>query len=100
MKTLVVTAGLAGVLVALIGQSADSSVARNGVPVPQPVMSSNSPFTHANSNFRRANESLSPAVLTEVVQKYCQTCHNSKARNGNLSLEGYDVANAAERGET
>ena len=100
MKTLVVTAGLAGVLVALIGQSADSSVARNGVPVPKPVMSSSSPFTHANSSFRRASESLSPAVLTEVVQKYCQSCHNSKARSGNLSLEGYDVANAAERGET
>jgi hypothetical protein len=31
--------------------------------------------------------------LTTVVRTYCRTCHNDRARNGNLSLEGFEVAN-------
>ncbi|MEX2285041.1 MAG: DUF1592 domain-containing protein [Gemmatimonadota bacterium] len=99
MKTLVVTAGLAGVLIAIVGQTANSSLARTGVPVPKPVIAASSPFTHAVRTIRTPREMLTPAALTEVVQKYCQTCHNSKARAGNLSLEGFDVAAASDRGE-
>ena len=33
--------------------------------------------------------------LTEVVQLYCQGCHNDRMLTGNLSLEGFDVTNAA-----
>jgi mono/diheme cytochrome c family protein len=36
-----------------------------------------------------------PAELTTVVRTYCSTCHNDRARSGNLSLEGFDVATAA-----
>jgi hypothetical protein len=36
-----------------------------------------------------------PAELTTVVRTYCSTCHNDRARSGNLSLEGFDVARAA-----
>jgi hypothetical protein len=35
------------------------------------------------------------AELTTVVRTYCRTCHNDRTRNGNLSLEGFDVARAA-----
>src|SRR5687767_11142128 len=100
MKTLVVTAGLAAVLIAIAGQTANSSMARNGMPVAKPVIAASSPFTHSVRTARAPRETLPPAVLTEVVQRYCQTCHNAKTRNGNLSLEGFDVAAAADRGET
>jgi hypothetical protein len=37
---------------------------------------------------------------TETVQRYCVGCHNDRARAGELSLVAFDVARAAERGET
>ena len=30
-----------------------------------------------------------------VISKYCVTCHNQKARTGNLALDTLDVANPA-----
>ena len=44
--------------------------------------------------------SASSAELTEVVQDYCVRCHNARRMTGNLSLEDYDVAEAAEWPET
>ena len=35
------------------------------------------------------------AALTEVVQTYCQRCHNDRLLNGNLSLADFDVSTAA-----
>ncbi len=32
----------------------------------------------------------------EVVEQFCTRCHNERRRTGNLVLEGFDVANAAE----
>ena len=43
---------------------------------------------------------LPPATLTEVVQRYCQVCHNDALLTGNLSLAGFDVDNASARAET
>ena len=40
------------------------------------------------------------AALTEVVQRYCQGCHNDRMLTGNLSLEGFDVAHAADAAAT
>ena len=46
----------------------------------------------------------SPALpndeLTAVVVRYCQVCHNEHLRTGNLSLMGFDVADAASAPET
>ncbi|MEX2527313.1 MAG: DUF1592 domain-containing protein [Gemmatimonadota bacterium] len=38
-------------------------------------------------------------ALTAVVRRLCVTCHNDRMSTGNLSLQGFDVANAADRGE-
>jgi hypothetical protein len=38
--------------------------------------------------------------LTAVVRTYCQTCHNDRLRTGNLSLQGFDVAGAAQHADT
>jgi hypothetical protein len=38
--------------------------------------------------------------LTTVVRTYCRTCHNDRARSGNLSLEGFDVAGVAQSAQT
>ena len=43
---------------------------------------------------------LPPATLTEVVQQYCQVCHNDALLTGNLSLAGFDVDDASARAET
>jgi hypothetical protein len=51
----------------------------------------------ASSETRSASTS---AELTTVVQTYCRTCHNDRTRNGNLSLEGFDVATVAGSAET
>ena len=50
-----------------------------------------------------AQEAVSPpaapvpdhAELTDVVQRYCRTCHNDRMLTGNLSLEDFDVGTAA-----
>ena len=34
-----------------------------------------------------------------VVQRSCATCHSDRTKRGNLSLEGFDMAAAGERGE-
>lgn len=40
-----------------------------------------------------------PADHNAVVKKYCVTCHNDRRQTGGLSLEKYDVAQAAEQAE-
>src|SRR5687767_9242158 len=42
---------------------------------------------------------LSDEALTGVVRRNCVICHNDQLRTGNLSLETFDVANAAQRPE-
>ena len=43
---------------------------------------------------------VSAATLTEVVQQYCQVCHNDVMMTGNLSLSAFEVERATERAET
>ncbi|MEP6491788.1 MAG: DUF1592 domain-containing protein [bacterium] len=40
---------------------------------------------------------ISTAELSTVVQRFCTSCHNPTTMKGNLSLQGYDVAAAADR---
>ena len=42
---------------------------------------------------------VSAATLTEVVQQYCQVCHNDVMMTGNLSLTGFDVDAAPQSAE-
>ncbi len=43
---------------------------------------------------------LPAATLTDVVQRYCQVCHNDALLTGNLSLAGFDIDNLASRAES
>ena len=43
-------------------------------------------------------DTVQPAAVdpNAVVEEYCTRCHNERRRTGNLVLEGFDVANAAQ----
>ncbi len=43
---------------------------------------------------------LSLPDLTGVVQRYCQVCHNDQLLTGNMSLQGFDVANPVAQAAT
>ena len=45
-------------------------------------------------------ETTPAAPLTDVVQRYCVTCHNDQLLTGRLSLQQFSVEGAAERAET
>jgi hypothetical protein len=47
-----------------------------------------------------ASRAPDAADLTAVVRQYCQVCHNDQLLTGNLSLQGFDVANPVARAET
>ena len=47
-----------------------------------------------------AAKDLPAEDLTEVMQRYCMVCHNDQLRTGNLSLQGFDVANPVARART
>ena len=44
--------------------------------------------------------SSASAALTEVVQRYCVTCHNDGLLTGSLSLQAFSVEQAEEKAET
>ena len=89
MKTLVVAA--LGVVV-VVGLTLDSSsVGRKEAPEAKAL---GAPFVHSVAG------AIAPEDLTAVVQRYCQVCHNDQLLTGNLSLQGFDVANPMARAET
>ena len=115
MRTVnVVLVGL-GVLLVLVGQTADAEVA------PQQFLA---PATGATSEARLAAtvvpETVAPVgiravvpagihavepdvpaeALTDVVQQYCTGCHNPARLTGNLSLVDFEVERAPEMAET
>jgi hypothetical protein len=91
MKTLAASAGGLGILLMLFGSPAGTRLALHDRDLhdapPGPALSAPAPAP-------------SEADLNDVVRFYCQTCHNPATLRGNLSLEGFDVAAAAENAET
>ena len=112
MKTLAAVAAVLGIWVVLGFPSADPGLARpqGGAP--------SAPDAHPLALANLPARSTTPAVsapgvptqrsvaardneaLTAVVQRYCQVCHNEAMLTGNLSLQDFDVARAAEQAET
>ncbi|MEO2157801.1 MAG: DUF1592 domain-containing protein [bacterium] len=106
-----VTAVLAvalGLTLVLVGQVADArSVDAGGVIVVESTFEFPSKQATELSVSSELSEIHSPksleieaATLTEVVQTYCQACHNDVMMTGNLSLAGFEVENAPNRPET
>ncbi|MBT8402934.1 MAG: DUF1587 domain-containing protein, partial [Gemmatimonadetes bacterium] len=81
MKAVVFLGGL-GLL--LLGGSVDSGTALDG-PEPLPGMTSLRP--------------LDPGVSNEVIEEYCQRCHNDRRLVGNFSLDEFDAGLAHEQAE-
>ncbi len=52
---------------------------------------------HALPDTEVANDA---EVANEVVEEYCVRCHSERRRVGDLVLEGFDIADAAQRGPT
>src|SRR4249919_3969187 len=46
-----------------------------------------------------ARSHLAPRALNDVIQQYCQDCHNDDVRSGNLSLIQFDATNAPRNGD-
>ena len=42
---------------------------------------------------------MSAAAANETIQQFCGNCHNDKTKRGELSLAGFDVARATDRGD-
>jgi hypothetical protein len=59
------------------------------------AMATGSPRVRADQG--QPSRSAASLTLTDqaLVQKYCLTCHNNRAKTGNFSLEGLDPSNAA-----
>ncbi|HEX9709675.1 MAG TPA: DUF1587 domain-containing protein, partial [Candidatus Thermoplasmatota archaeon] len=108
MKTLTASAALLGVLLLLADRPS------GGAPASYPTIAYTAPGgsmpVHAAAlprpslplpGPRLPSASDIPAeALTDVVRRYCQVCHNDQLLTGNLSLQHFDVAEAAERAET
>ncbi len=59
-----------------------------------------SAFVSAHA-FDPRGAAISPEALTAVVRKTCaESCHNNERKRGDLSLEKFEVANAARSAET
>ena len=106
-----VTAVLAvalGLALVMVGQVADArSVDAGGVIVaestsvfPSKQATEISVSSELSEVHSPKNLEIEAATLTEVVQTYCQACHNDAMMTGNLSLAGFEVENAPSKPET
>ncbi len=115
-------AGLSGVVTVVIAQSAVAGPGSRASDPPLALAHASSAEAQASStllsaargeaepDFRPPRHSSTPGPepdrypdseeLTAVVQRYCVACHNDRMLNGNLSLQAFDVARAAEMAET
>ena len=93
----VLTAAVAGVLLILAWSIARKVPTSHGAaPEPAPMPARTALHTASTA----VAPDIEPEDLTAVVQRYCQVCHNDQLRTGNMSLEGFDVANPEARAAT
>ena len=89
MRTVSAALVALGILLVLVGQTADAGVARHQVVAPAIVPPA-----------MRMAPDVPPGKLTELIQRYCVACHNDFMLTGNLSLTGFEVEKAPEMAET
>ena len=83
------------VLLVLAGCDSSTDQAPAAVASAEPN-AAHSPDTAATG----ADAAIDAPGLTQVVQTYCQVCHNDALRTGNLSMVGFEVENAHDNPET
>ena len=117
MRTVSAALVALGILLVLVGQTADAGVAWHQVVAPAivtPAMrmapealvsaATIAPVLIPERIFPTAVHGATPDVppeeLTELIQRYCVACHNDFMLTGNLSLTGFEVEKAPEMAET
>ena len=85
---------LAGVLLILVGPIAWKAPTWHGTTPEPAALPARTALPTA------ATPDIEPEDLTAVVQRYCVVCHNDQMLTGNMSLQGFDVANPVPRWET
>ncbi len=92
MRVASAVVGLVVVASSLAGQGPKGVPARHPSPA---VIGLHQRIRHLSVPTRVPTE-----TLTNVVREYCGQCHNERRRNGELSLEGFDVARAGQQAPT
>jgi hypothetical protein len=96
MKSLAAAAAVFGLTLALVVRVAEPrpspSPSAFAVRGTAPV----SPLAVASISAPPAITTATPAAFNEVIRGYCQSCHNTRTRAGNLVLESFDVTTATQ----
>jgi Protein of unknown function (DUF1592)/Protein of unknown function (DUF1588)/Protein of unknown function (DUF1595)/Protein of unknown function (DUF1585)/Protein of unknown function (DUF1587) len=110
MKLVVTTVAVVTTALAVSVGTATGSHAPRWVPRPidRPAPSNRPPVrakvpsaAAAHPAYReRGARGISTAALNGVIEQYCGDCHNENLMTGNLSLDGFDVANADKKRAT
>jgi hypothetical protein len=108
MKTLALTAAAAGAALVLASAPLARSIEQRAERSENTAVAAASPGGAALADklretaLRRSGPAaeLSAADLTQVVSTYCSVCHNPTLLFGNLTLTGFDVAQAAQNAPT
>ncbi len=98
MKTLAFGALAVGTWLVLSGQPANQP--SNSPRVSDAVLVGAAAPHDARAAAAHSIEPLSAITLTQVVQQYCVVCHNNALLTGNVSMERFDVAKAADNAQT
>ena len=99
MRTVSAALVALGILLVLVGQTADAGVTRNQAVTPAVVTPAIATPAIVAPAMRMATD-VPPEALTELIQRYCVACHNDFLLTGNLSLTGFEVEKAPEMAET
>ena len=100
MRTIAIGGGVLGLVVVLGSQLPQVGEAVGAVALRSdgPSSATASVYAHAPRANREATRSADPAILPEdltaVVGRYCVVCHSDQLLTGNLTLQGFDVAEA------
>ena len=99
-----------GIMLVLVGQTADAGVARHPVLLPAtgttpealipPATTTVVPERVARTATHGVDFDVPPEALTDLIQEYCVACHNDIRLSGNLSFVGFEVEKAPEMAET
>ena len=98
MRAIAIGGGVLGLVIVLGSQLPQVGEAVGAVALrsDDPSSAQASVYAHAPRANREAPRSADPAVLPEdltaVVGQYCVVCHNDQLLTGNLTLQGFDVA--------
>ena len=100
MRSVAIGAAVLGLVIVLGSQLPQVGEAVSAVALrsDDPSSATASVYAHAPRANRESTRAADPAILPEdltaVVGQYCVVCHSDRLLTGNLSLQGFDVAEA------